>query len=82
MSKVVPVLKGVIVGFMVGFIFGVVKEYDAHIKKNSVGTIRVDKSEPELPPKLFLELETDLNTIVKSKYVKLKVLNENYISQK
>ena len=52
------------------------------IKTKNAGSLRVDRSEPDEPPKLFLELNVDMNTLSSSDFIKLQVKNENYISQK
>lgn len=48
------------------------------------GTLRIDRSDPDDSPYLFLELEKDCNVevIAKRKYVKFEVKDESYISQK
>lgn len=48
----------------------------------SVGTLRIDRSDPNDVPYLFLELSTTPNAVGKKKYVMLRVSNDNYISQK
>lgn len=45
-----------------------------------VGTLRVDRSDPDDVPYLFLELSKDARTASRKKYVIFKVRNENYIS--
>ena len=47
----------------------------------SVGTLRIDRSDPNDVPYLFLELSTSPNEVGKKKYVMLKVSTENYLSQ-
>ena len=48
----------------------------------TIGTIRVDNSDPDDAPYLFLELERNVGAITSKKYVTFKVKVENYISQK
>lgn len=48
----------------------------------AIGTIRVDNSDPDDAPYLFLELERNVSAITSKKYVTFKVKVENYISQK
>lgn len=48
----------------------------------SVGTLRIDRSDPSEPPYMFLELDKGVGDISRKKNVVLKVKNENYISQK
>lgn len=69
-----------IVGFIIGLIFSylIVKHY-------TIGNLRLDNSDPEEEPYMFLELDSSLhnvNWIGKQKFVVLKVLLKNYISQK
>lgn len=51
-------------------------------KEKPVGTLRVDQSDPDSGPYLFLELTHEgTNAIEKKKYVIFKVDLKNYISQ-
>ena len=68
---------GLFLGFVVGFIFGVWKS-----KETPVGVLRVDRSDPDDGPYLFLEMNTTPEVITKRKYITLEVLAKNYISQK
>lgn len=47
-----------------------------------VGTLRIDRSDPDDSPYLFLELSTDPRELMKKDVVTLKVSTENYITQK
>ena len=47
-----------------------------------VGTLRIDTSDPDDVPYMFLELSKDLRAIIHKKYVVLKVNTKNFISQK
>jgi hypothetical protein len=47
-----------------------------------IGTLKVDESDPEDGPYLFLELSTNPNAIKQKQYVTLKVDTKSYISQK
>lgn len=51
-------------------------------KKSPVGTLRIDHSEPDEAPLLFLELSTDPRNIMHEKQVLLDVSTESYLSQK
>lgn len=46
-----------------------------------VGTLRVDRSDPDEPPYLFLELNKNVGDITSKPYVVLKVSDKNYISR-
>lgn len=74
MAIVIAVLIGILVGiFMSRFIF----------KEKSVGSLRVDQSDPDSGPYLFLELNRDgTEAIYKKRYVRLRVDLKNYISHK
>ena len=47
-----------------------------------VGTLRVDTSDPDDGPYMFLELSKDIRTVMSKKYIVLKVNTKNFISQK
>lgn len=73
MEIVCVFIAGVIVGFCLSRIFA---------RVFSIGDIRVDTSEPNEGPYLFLELTKDMRTLMHRKYVVLKVNLKSYISQK
>lgn len=66
-------------GFGIGFIFGC--RSPIWSKENSVGTLRIDTSDPD-GPYLFLELHTGVGEVMRHKQVTMDVSTENYISQK
>lgn len=66
-------LTGVLIGAIATLII---------FRTRSVGVLRVDSSDPEDGPYLFLELKSNPQTIIKKKYVTLKVNPNSYISQK
>ena len=72
--EVLLVLLGVVIG-VVGTV-----TYFASV---SMGTIRVDHSDPTEPPYLFLEIDDGktVDTIAKQKQVLFRVLNKDYISK-
>lgn len=68
----------------VGFLIGVSVGYFLHKMlhhEEPIGDLRVDESDPEEPPLLFLELENYPNNLKSRKRVTLNVKAENYISQ-
>jgi hypothetical protein len=70
-----------IVIFVLGLIIGLI----AHGKSSSdepVGSLRIDTSDPDEGPYLFLELKNDPEEVMNKKYITLKVDIKNYISQK
>ena len=63
---------GILVGFVLHSIF-------AH--KNTVGTLRIDSSDPDDGPYVFLELKADPSILNHDDYIMLKIDRTNYISQ-
>lgn len=68
-----------IIAFLAGVLIGTII-YAIAVKTASVGTLRIDQSDPEDSPYLFLELDKTLPAIVSKKYVIMKVNLKNYIS--
>ena len=73
MLEVVLVLMGVGIGIIISTI-------TTH--KKSVGVLRIDQSDPDDNPYLFLELKKDVNDVIKMDHVVLQVNVKNYISHK
>ena len=74
-----------LIGLMCGLLAGyhIRKYFELRETANKlVGNLRIDKSDPYDGPYMFLELETDPKNVEKMEHVLLKVINENYISQK
>ena len=72
---------GVIIGLFLGVFIGLGRMRKA-IEKQSVGHLRIDRSEPDEPPRPFLELKgTTINEVSQKKVILLKVINENYLSR-
>lgn len=73
MEIVIGIIVGIIIGgFITCLIFGAF----------GVGNLRVDHSIPEDGPYLFLELTKSVSTILKKKFVVLKVRAEDFIPHK
>ena len=47
----------------------------------SIGTLRVDQSDPTEQPYLFLELDKPVESVINKKYVLFRVNKKNFISQ-
>ena len=47
----------------------------------SIGTLRVDQSDPTEQPYLFLELDKPVESVINKKYVVFRVNKKNFISQ-
>lgn len=54
----------------------------ANVHKKPVGTLRIDQSDPDEAPYLFLELGEDPRILMQKEYVMLKVNPKSYISHK
>ena len=66
----------IIVGIVIGIVFG-----RQVFRSDVVGSLRVDQSDPDSGPYLFLELShKGADAIYKKRYVVLKVNIKNYIS--
>lgn len=69
------------IGFIAG-LFTTMGRMRKAIEKQSVGHLRIDRSEPDEPPRPFLELYgSTIESISQKEYVMLKVVNENYLSR-
>ena len=73
MDIVIAIIVGAIIGVLITLlIFSTI----------SAGNLRVDQSIPEDDPYLFLELTKSVSTVLKKKFVVLKVRAEDFIPQK
>jgi hypothetical protein len=75
---VMDVLKCVFwlsVGFIIGYV--VIAVFTKSIKY--IGSLRMDASDPDDGPYLFLELETDVEELSRKKYVILKINTDDFI---
>lgn len=77
----VTLLIGVGIGLASGIYIGVDRMRKA-IEDQSVGHLRIDRSEPDEPPKPFLEVAkgVTIEAIAQKDIVVLKVINESYLS--
>lgn len=76
-------VAGYIICLLVGLLIGaLVTCLIFRIKKRTIGTLRVDQSDPDDEPYLFLELTSNVDTIKRHKHVTFRVNVENYLSQK
>lgn len=67
-----------LIGLATGFIFAEIRSRSKPIS----GVLRVDNSDPEDGPYLFLELNTSPEKLEESSKLIFKVSHSNYISQK
>lgn len=72
--------SGICIG--IGIIIGTERMRKA-VEDGSIGHLRIDRSEPDEPPKAFLEIANGntINGIARKNFVILKVVDENYISR-
>lgn len=72
------VLIGVGIGVVIGFISACIG-----VLSLKVGTLQIDRSDPDEPPYPFLRINRDssIDALSRRKYVLLEVKNENFISQ-
>lgn len=64
MNLIIIFVTGVLVGCVVAL---------SIFRKRSVGSLRIDVSDPDDGPYLFLELSKDLGVMYKKKYVTFKI---------
>ena len=64
----------VLLGFIGGMVFFLIC-----LATKSIGTLRIDQSDPTEPPYLFLELDKPVESIIKEKYVLFRVNKKNFI---
>lgn len=74
-------IAGIGIGVAIGIFIGVDRMRKA-IEEQSAGNLRIDRSEPDEPPRPFLEVHGNtIESIAQKKFVILKVINENYLSR-
>ena len=66
----------VLFGFVGGIAFFLIC-----LTARSIGTLRVDQSDPTEQPYLFLELDKPVESVINEKYVLFRVIKKNFISQ-
>lgn len=70
------------VGVLIGIFIGTDRMRKA-IEAESVGDLRIDRSEPDEPPRPCLEVYkgNTIESISQKKFVILKIINESYLSR-
>ena len=71
--EIILILAGIVIG--IGLAMIIFKAY-------FIGTLRIDKSDPNEEPYVFLELAKGIGDISSKKHVVLKVSTKNYIPRK
>lgn len=66
--------------FLLGVLFGSIA-MALRIYSDVSGNLRIDQSDPDDRPYMFLELHRSYDKLISKKHVLLKVRKENYISQ-
>lgn len=72
MSICIAIVISIFIGFLIGH----------YIHKKPIGILRVDHSDPDDKPYLFLEMDIEPDKLIHNKYVMFKVNTESYIPQK
>lgn len=67
-------------GFIVGMLITAAIIFACIFLKQNWGSLRIDRSDPDEPPYIFLELYAEPSKIMQKKYVILKVKTENFIA--
>lgn len=67
----------IVIGYLIGSVVTMLI-----FRKFIVGVLRVDRSDPDDQPYMFLELSKSADSVTSKKYVILKVSTKNYISQR
>lgn len=74
-------IVGVVIGLFVGIFIGIGRMRKG-VERNSVGYLRIDRSEPDEPPKAFWEIVgTSIEAVSQKGFVILKVVNKDYLSR-
>ena len=66
--------------FLLGVLFGGVI-FTFRTRSDVSGNLRIDQSDPDDQPYMFLELHRSYNELISKKYVLLRVRREDFISQ-
>lgn len=75
-------ILGLAIGIGIGIFIGIGRMQKA-VNEGSVGDLRIDRSEPDEPPRPCLEVYkgNTIESISKKKFVILKINNESYLSR-
>lgn len=68
--EIIIIIVSIIVGIVIGRL--------TH-RERPLGDLRVDRSDPSCEPYLFLELDTDVRTVMRKKHATFRVKVENFI---
>lgn len=77
----IALVVGIAIGVFIGIFVGMARMNRA-VQEQSVGYLRIDRSEPDEPARPFLELQgATIDSISRKKFIMLKVVNKNYLSR-
>lgn len=82
LAYAVVLILGLVVGVGAGIFIGIGRMQKA-VEEGSVGDLRIDRSEPNEPPKPCLEIYkgNTIESIAQKKFVILKINTESYLSR-
>lgn len=82
LAYVFILILGFVIGIGIGIFIGIGRMQKA-VEEGSVGDLRIDRSEPDEPPKPCLEIYkgNTIDSIAQKKFVMLKIINESYLSR-
>lgn len=81
-KKFIFILAGSIgISFCSGLVIGRLTKKPKVKDIPSFGNLRIDLSEPDEEPKIFLELECSQEELFSSNEIKLNIVQKNYVSQ-
>lgn len=69
-----------VLGILLGVITGLIGLL-VYLALMSVGTLRVDQSDPMEPPYLFLDLDKPIESFINTKHVLFRISKKNFISE-
>lgn len=73
---IIALLAGIALGVAIGCPI-----YERMLRKKINGALRIDRSDPDDEPYLFLELNEKPDKLEDTKYITLEVVAKNYLSQ-
>ena len=73
--EIVISILALVIGILIGFRIGKAKFYI-----RSIGDLRIDQSDQDDGPHLFLELDANVPAVLSQKYVAFRVKAEDFVS--
>ena len=78
-KMIFAIVSSVCVSFCSGVVIGRITKKTKVKKENTFGTLRIDFSEQDEPPMIFLELKCSQDELFSANEIKLNVVKKNYI---